>query len=144
MIISNEISICEACSHIEQIVVWLRIKDISLLVLVLLLNLVFDDKGHIAERKGNVLALEHQPVVVLVVKPMPSLVVECVVTLVALHSGYALFEVESLHTASLLVQDYLVVGKDVKVSKLVPKDLIFVTNVVSLCFGIVGRDPGED
>ena len=116
MVVSNEVAICEACSHIEQIVVWLRIKHISLLVLVLLLNLVFDHKGHVAEWKGDVLPLEHQPVVILVVKSVASLVVQSVVTLVTLHSWHAFFEVESLHTTSLLVQDHLVVSKDVQVS----------------------------
>ena len=116
MVVSYEVSICEACPHIEQIVVWLRIKHISLLVLVLLLNLVFDHKRHVAEWKRDVLPLEHQPVVVLVVEPVASLVVQGVVTLVAFHPLHALFEVERLNTASLLVEDHLVVSKDVQVS----------------------------
>ena len=49
MIHVDEISIDETRRFVEQVVVRLKIEDVSFLELVINLDFIFDDEGHIAE-----------------------------------------------------------------------------------------------
>ena len=110
MVIPHEVTISEACAHVEQIVVWLRVEHISFLEWVLFLDFVFYHKGDVAEGKRDVVALVHQPVMVLVVKAVTSFVVQGIVcAALFLLRGQIFFKVKGLYAASLLVEDDLVV-----------------------------------
>jgi hypothetical protein len=53
---------------------------------------------------------------ILVVKSMSSFVIKGILRLVAFNGWHALLEIKSFNTASLFIQDHLIVSKDVEVA----------------------------
>jgi hypothetical protein len=62
-VIVNEISIHETIAHIENVVVRFGVKYIAQLSLIVVLNLLFDNEGHIGEREVQ-FVVEDDPVVI--------------------------------------------------------------------------------
>ena len=51
MVIFDEFAVNEACAFVEQVIVWLNIKQVSNLTGIIFLNLVFYYESHVAEGK---------------------------------------------------------------------------------------------
>ena len=71
MVILNKVSICEACTLVEYVVVWLYIKGVELTHCIFLLDLIFDNESYVTKRQGDEF-FKYQPVVIFEVKPVSS------------------------------------------------------------------------
>ena len=69
MVHVNEVSIYETRGLVEQVIIRLKIKDISILELILNFDFVFDNESHIAKWECKIL-LKYKPIMIISIKSM--------------------------------------------------------------------------
>ena len=67
----DEVAVEEAGAFVEDVIIRLRIKNIILLQLIILLNLIFNHKTHKAKTQTQVL-LQQQPIIIFTIASMPE------------------------------------------------------------------------
>jgi len=72
-VLLDKVAICETGAFVENVVVGHWVKKVSFQLGILFLNLALHHEGQIAEGQRDILSV-NQPVVILEIKPMASLV----------------------------------------------------------------------
>jgi len=122
VILPDELSVDECSVFIEDVIVGLKVEDVTSLQLVFNFYLVFNHKGHVAEAKAQVF-IQDQPVMVIAVELRSfSQGQDCLP--IYLLNLIQVLDLERLNLASLLSEDDTILRYDVGVALLVPDNII--------------------
>lgn len=118
MVHIDKVSIYETRRLIKQIIIWLKIEDISILELVFNFDFIFDYESHIAKRKREIL-LQNKPIMIISIEPVTFLKFG--------PFQLELFDVliiECLNWAFLIGKEDFPINEDVRVAVIVPGNLV--------------------
>ena len=132
MIIFDKFSIKKSRIPIKNIIVWCHIKHVAILHKVFFLNLVKNYKGHVTKRQTQIFLLNN-PIMVLSINSMAILVPWLVFFF---HICYLKFS-KGLNRTILVNKNNFIIGNDVRMTFIVPKDLIFLADLIISFFRIM-------
>ena len=151
MIFVNEFAISEAGSFVQNVVVWLQIKELSfgLEQIFILLNLVLDHKSHVRKGQTDEFA-QYDPVGVFSVEPMPSVEAQIyfrrsvrVRMLRHYHELLQVVDIKALQKTPFLGDDHLLLGHYVREPIFVPNNLVVLAHVKGVILDVLVGVPAH-
>ena len=114
----------KACTFVKNVIVRCWIKLISFLMLIIFLNFILDNKGHIAKWKTKILT-EDQPIMILAIKPQTLIILKYVI-LVTQFVLIKVFVVITVKRTPLIQEFDLIILNYIRITFIVPYDIKWI------------------